>query len=363
MKQPPDEKWVPVGLRHDEARELGCASDLLVEGLGDEPRHVVLPNRAQTHLVDGSSILAHGVERPRERVSRVDLRIAVGAQEQQVAIVRIARPQFDEPERGRVGPLQIVQEEHERVLWPGDHAQEGREYEVEAILRLLGSELRSRRLRAEDSLELGNDVDENLAAGRDGSLDVFAPSVERGLRLRQEATHEHAKRLNERRIRHAALELVELSEEENAPARDDRPLELSHERRLSDSRRTNHENEFARAHAGSLASVQQDAHVGGAPVELVGDVQGLRDVVRSERERDERPRARPLLRCSLQVDEKSFRGLVAAFRLFHYKRQYDSREHPRKGRVTLVRSLWPFRQMGVNDLDRILRLERRDSRE
>jgi hypothetical protein len=96
-------------------------------------------------------------------------------------------------------------------------------------------------------------------------------------------THQRPKRLNERRIRDAALELVELSDEENATPCEYRPFELSHERRLSDPWRTGHENEFARSDASSLEGVQKNANVRGAPVELVGDLQSTRDVVRPKR--------------------------------------------------------------------------------
>ena len=58
-------------------------------------------------------------------------------------------------QRGRVEPLQIVEKERQRMLRPGEYAEEAPEDQVEAALRVLGRKLGNRRLLADDELSSG----------------------------------------------------------------------------------------------------------------------------------------------------------------------------------------------------------------
>ena len=49
---------------------------------------------------------------------------------------------LDEVERCRIQPLQIVEEQRERVLRPGEHAEEAPEHQLEAVLSVLRRQIR-----------------------------------------------------------------------------------------------------------------------------------------------------------------------------------------------------------------------------
>ena len=95
----------------------------------------------------------------------VDLVVAVGADDQQVAHVGcVSRPEQRRASRDR--PLQVVEEQHQRVLRPREHRQEAPEHQLEAALRVLGGDLRRRRLRADEQLQLRHEVDDQLPVRR-----------------------------------------------------------------------------------------------------------------------------------------------------------------------------------------------------
>ena len=61
-------------------------------------------------------------------------------------------------ERRRVEPLQIVEEQGQRMFRAGEDANKTLEYELKPALRLPRLELRDRRLLADDELQFGDQV-------------------------------------------------------------------------------------------------------------------------------------------------------------------------------------------------------------
>jgi len=92
----------------------------------------------------------------------------------------VAEPLLEELQRGCVGPLQIIEEQHQRVLGLGEDAQELRECHVEAVLGLDRPDLRHRRLRDEDALQLGQYL--STMRERAAGTSVFSSSGGRGRR-------------------------------------------------------------------------------------------------------------------------------------------------------------------------------------
>ena len=66
----------------------------------------------------------------------VDLVVAVRADHEEMLDLRLGQELLEELERGRIRPLQVIEEDDERVLLGGDGAAELPEREVEAGLRL-----------------------------------------------------------------------------------------------------------------------------------------------------------------------------------------------------------------------------------
>ncbi len=109
----PHEERVALGpIEHHAGQRLD-----VVAGRGERVReqrdHVGEGERPQLELAERRACLLDLAERDAERVGRVDLVVAEGAQEEQVAALRIGGQDLEQLERGRIGPLQIVQEEDE----------------------------------------------------------------------------------------------------------------------------------------------------------------------------------------------------------------------------------------------------------
>ena len=113
-----------LGRRRDAARRLDEAAD-------------VLPARGRAASTPLEEPLAGELgERLRERVPARELHVAVGADEEQAHARELARDELEQAQRSLVGPVQVVEHEHER-LRPRGALQEGGERVEEAEARLL----------------------------------------------------------------------------------------------------------------------------------------------------------------------------------------------------------------------------------
>src|SRR5271168_445413 len=76
--------------------------------------------------------------------------------------IRMRDQVLDEVERRRVQPLQIIEEQRERVLLAREHAKETPENHLKAILGVLWGQVRDGRLLPNHELQLGNEVNDEL---------------------------------------------------------------------------------------------------------------------------------------------------------------------------------------------------------
>src|ERR1700712_2527043 len=102
-------------------------------------------------------------ERSHERMTTADFTVPIGANDQQVATRRVGKRSIKELQRSLIGPLQIVQEQHQRVRSRGKDPHEILKDQVETVLLFGGTQRRDVRLRADDELQLGNQIEEQLA--------------------------------------------------------------------------------------------------------------------------------------------------------------------------------------------------------
>ena len=91
-----------------------------------------------------------------------DLVVPVGADQQQVPHLRVRDQMLEEVERRCIQPLQIIEEQRERVLLAREHPEEAPEHHLEAVLRILRRQVGDRRLLPDHELQLGNEVDDEL---------------------------------------------------------------------------------------------------------------------------------------------------------------------------------------------------------
>ena len=91
-----------------------------------------------------------------------DLVVPVGADQQQVPHLRVRHQMLEQVERCCIQPLQIVEEQRERMLLACEHAEEAPENHLEAVLRVLRRQVRDRRLFPDHELQFGNEIDDEL---------------------------------------------------------------------------------------------------------------------------------------------------------------------------------------------------------
>src|SRR3981189_132253 len=95
-----------------------------------------------------------------------------------------------EIERRGVEPLQIVEEQGERVFRLCDHIDETPERRLEPILSVLWREIRNGWLRADDELQFRNEVDNERPIRVQCLPKPVAPTPELGLALAQQPAGE-----------------------------------------------------------------------------------------------------------------------------------------------------------------------------
>src|SRR6266851_9496655 len=102
--------------------------------------------------------------------------------------IRMDQQVFEQIKRGRVEPLQIVEEEGQRMLRPSEHREEAAEDQLKASLRVLGRQLRDRRRLAYDESQLRDQVHHELPIRTQCFTERLTPLAEFDVALRQERT-------------------------------------------------------------------------------------------------------------------------------------------------------------------------------
>ena len=128
------EERIAAGLLVHQLRQGPSALRLAMQRVGDEPANIVEPKRGQNDLLDSCSRLADPVERPDERVRGTDFVVPVRPDQQQMPYLRMRDQVLEEIDRRRIQPLQIVEEQRQRVLRPREHPEEAPENHLKAIL-------------------------------------------------------------------------------------------------------------------------------------------------------------------------------------------------------------------------------------
>src|SRR6202030_195275 len=170
-----------------------------------------------------------------QRVRGRDLVVPKGADQQQVVHIRLRQQILEQIERRRVQPLQIVEEQHQRMFRPGEDAEEPAEHQLEPALRLLRRQLRDGRLDPDDELHLRDEADDKLAVRADRLRQGITPLFHLGFALDEDLTDQGLQGLRQGRVRDVALVLVELAGREEAARRNERLVQLVHYRGFADA--------------------------------------------------------------------------------------------------------------------------------
>ena len=133
-----DEERIAAGLLVHQLRQRRGARRFAAQGRRrSAARHRRRPSGASAISCTFAPASRIAVELAHQRMGGVDLVVPIGADQQQVPHVRLGQQVLEQVERRRVEPLQIVEEQRQRMLRPGEHADEAPEHQLEAALRVL----------------------------------------------------------------------------------------------------------------------------------------------------------------------------------------------------------------------------------
>src|SRR4051812_45042019 len=146
-----------------------------------------------------------------QRMGGRDLVGAIGPDQHEMLQIRPRQQILQHIERRRVEPLQVVEEERQRMVRSREHADEPTEYQLETSSRVLGSEIRNRRLVSDDELEVRDEVDHEPPIRAQRLDQSVAPTTQLGVALPEKIPNEALKGLGERGVGDVALVLIELA--------------------------------------------------------------------------------------------------------------------------------------------------------
>src|SRR6266571_2595480 len=191
----------------DQFCQCGDVFGLAVKRIPDQPPQVFSGERLKDDFVHDGARLANRFELADQRMGGIDLVIPVSPDQHQMLHVRLGQQILQQVERCRVEPLQIVEEQRQRVLRPGEHSEKAPENQLKAALRVTGRQLRDRRLVADDELQLRNQVYDKPPVRAQRFAKSLAPSSQLWIALAKQRSDQALKGLRQGRIRDVTLVL------------------------------------------------------------------------------------------------------------------------------------------------------------
>ena len=208
VKKLNDEERVARRLLVHKLRHRRGALRLATQRIRDQLPDMFRSQRRERDLRYLSAVVLDDCELAHQRMRRIDLIVPVGADQQQVLHVRLGQQILEQVECRRVEPLQIVEEERQRMLRPREHADKSPEHPLETPLRVFRREVGDRRMIADDQAQFGDEVDDEPSVRPQRLVQGVAPARQLGLALAEKRPHQALKSLDQRRIRDIALVLI-----------------------------------------------------------------------------------------------------------------------------------------------------------
>src|SRR6185436_14811489 len=118
---------------------------------------------------------------------------------------------LEQVKRRGIKPLQIVQEQGERMLGPSEDSQKPSEHELEAALRVLWRQFRDHPLVADNDLQVGDEIHHELSVRPERLMERMSPASQFVVAPGQERADQALKGLREGGVRNVAFVLVELA--------------------------------------------------------------------------------------------------------------------------------------------------------
>ena len=240
-----------------------------------------------------------------------DLVVPVGADQQQMPHLRMGDQVLQEVERRCIKPLQIIEEQRERVLLARKHAEEAPENHLKAACASCGGRSATGGWVPMRSSSSGMRLTMSWPFGPSASLSAARHGPLR-LALGEKRAHEALEGLRQGGVRDVALVLVELAGREQAARRYECLVQLVHHRGLADAGIAGDQHELGRASGhDTVEGGEQGVDLGLPPIQLLWDPQSVRRVGDAQRERIDAAGRFPFRQAPPKIGLDACGGLVA----------------------------------------------------
>src|SRR6185295_1516292 len=183
--------------------------------------HVFAGERCEDDVLDRYSSTSDPIQGVYEWMGRGDFVVPVCADQQHMSHIGVSQQVFEQIQRGRVEPLQIVEEQRQRMFRSSEYREEAAEDELKTSLGVLRWQLVDRRLLANDESQLRNQVQHELPVRTEGFTKRLTAVVEFDIAPSQKGTDQTRESLRQGGIRNIALVLVELAGGEQGARRNE----------------------------------------------------------------------------------------------------------------------------------------------
>src|SRR5215471_3611003 len=205
------EERIATRLLVHQSRERRAAFRLAAKGVRNQLPEMLWAERPKRDLLYPSAGGLDRVELAHERMGCRDFVVTAGADEEKIAKFGPAEQVFQQVERRRIEPLQVIEEERQRMFRPREDTDELPKYQLEAPLRVLWRKLRDRRRLSDDELHFRNEIANQSSIRPQCLLQRVAPPREVPFALAEQRPYQVLKGLCQRGIGDVAFVSVELA--------------------------------------------------------------------------------------------------------------------------------------------------------
>ncbi len=269
----------------------------------------------------------------------------------------------DEVQACRVGPLDVVQEQDERVRPVGEDLHEVLKDKMKAVLGFLGPDLGDVGLPAYDELDLGDDVRDDLPVRAQGGIKLFSPFLYTLLALGQELAGQAMEGLNDGAVGHGPAQLIVFAGDEISPLPHDGIADLAHQGGFADARLAGNQQDLHVPVAHPLEGLEQDLKLMLPSHQDLGDVELQREVVPGKLEGLDAACFLKLVKTVLEVGHEPVAVLVALVGCLGQKFHDNAGYRCGHLGINLVRGHGCLGDVGVDELKGVAGREGRAARE
>src|SRR5437879_5657916 len=131
-------------------RERRSALRFAAKRIRNQLREVFSGEWRKRDLLYSRASVLDGLKLARQRMRGIDLVVPISTDHHQVPQIRSSQEIVQQVERRGAEPLQVVEEQRERVLRPGEYADKSCEHQLETPLPVLGLKIRDGGLFSND---------------------------------------------------------------------------------------------------------------------------------------------------------------------------------------------------------------------